>query len=388
MLERSAAPLDLQQILQLKDEIQQRWQLLPNEHQVSLGLQFLRELLVQDAGEEQAEALPPAAQATAVDRPTSPIQTDESPSAATLKSGVDPATMLNEADCAPAPEPEPPTTRSAVYATGWAGQRTFEQIYEELVPNVNRLLRYYRNAELDIPDLIAHAFMRLWIDLSADTSLLTTVDKGGALKLVLNRTNPQLYRKFYRHEMYLEDLAVRSGDPDEFVIEGFDHGHNISHATFAEAIDLRLDIEQTLTQLAEKYIDSQAHLAALYYITTAVPMQDAAALAGRSGTKLCWWLTSVVKPLREELAAKLDLHKPRQGTWQDRYRAGAQAPLRTLLERFETEGNVRMVTTLQSMAAWESCKTLSERLGLPKSHIHYLRRIAHRELNKVYGCAA
>ena len=88
--------------------------------------------------------------------------------------------------------------------------RTFDEIYADLTPNLNRLLRYYGNADIDIPDLIAHAFMRLWMDLSADTTLLAGVDKGGALKLLLNRTNPQIFRKVYRHEIYLDDLATRA----------------------------------------------------------------------------------------------------------------------------------------------------------------------------------
>ncbi len=60
-----------------------------------------------------------------------------------------------------------PFPQVATYLTGWAGQCTFEQIYDDLIPSFNRLLRYYRNADLDIPDLIAHAFMRLWTDCSA-----------------------------------------------------------------------------------------------------------------------------------------------------------------------------------------------------------------------------
>ena len=38
--------------------------------------------------------------------------------------------------------------------------------------------------------------------------------------------------------------------------------------------------------------------------------------------------------------------------------------------------------------AYESCKTLVDRLGLSKYTIHMLRRNAHKELNKVYGCTA
>lgn len=133
-----------------------------------------------------------------------------------------------------------PFPNVSTYLTGWAGQLTFEQIYDDLIPSFNRLLRYYRNAELDIPDLIAHAFIRSWTDISANTNLLSTVDKGGALKLLLNRTNPQLYRKFYRHEMYLEDIATRSGDPDEFIIDGYAYSHIIGYATYAELSDLVL----------------------------------------------------------------------------------------------------------------------------------------------------
>jgi len=180
-----------------------------------------------------------------------------------------------------------PFPRVAHYATGWAGCRTFDEIYADLTPNLNRLLRYYGNADIDTPDLVAHAFMRLWMDLSADLNLLAHVDKGGALKLLLNRTNPQIFRKVYRHEVYLDDLATRSGDPDEFVIDGFDHGHSNRHAAFAEAVDLRIDIERAIGETAEKYIDSLPHLAALYYITTEVGPDDAAAIAGKGGTKKC-----------------------------------------------------------------------------------------------------
>lgn len=277
-----------------------------------------------------------------------------------------------------------PFPRVATYLTGWAGQRTFEQIYDDLIPNFNRLLRYYRNAELDIPDLIAHAFMRLWTDISANTELLSTVDKGGALKLLLNRTNPQLYRRFYRHEMYLEDIATRSGNHDDFTIDGYDHSHVIGYATYAEAIELRIDIEKVITDIAEKYMDSLPHLAALYYITTDVGPDDAAAIAGRSGTKKCWWLTSVVKPLREELCEKLELFKPREQTWRDYYLSGVDTPLLALVAHYETEGNSRMAVTVRSMAAYESCKILCQKLRLSMCYIHMLRRNAHRELNRAY----
>ena len=281
-----------------------------------------------------------------------------------------------------------PYPRVATYPTGWAGRLTFEQLYDDLIPNLNRLLRYYRSADVDLPDLIAHAFMRLWLNLSADPNFLAHEDRGGALKLLVNRANVQRYRKLHQREIYLEDFATRSGDPDEFIIDGLDRGHGIGHAAYAEAVDLRLDIERAVVALAEKYADSLPHLAALYYITTEVSPDDAAAIAGKSGTKKCWWLTSVVKPLRQELCEQLELFAPRRPTWQQQFLAGRELPLYRLLDRYEAEGNSRMVETLRSLARYESCQTLMARLQLPKSHIQYLRLVAHRELNKIYSCAS
>jgi hypothetical protein len=114
--------------------------------------------------------------------------------------------------------------------------------------------------------------------------------------------------------------------------------------------------------MAEKYMDSLLDLAALYYITEVGP-DDAAAIAGRSGTKKCWWLTSVVKPMREELCEKLELFKPCPETWRDRHLARVESPLLRLVARYEAEGNLRMAAKVQSMGAYESCTKLFERLG-------------------------
>lgn len=274
------------------------------------------------------------------------------------------------------------------YPTGWNGSMTFEDIRTALTPSINRLMRYYRYVEVDIPDMIAHGFMRLWEALSTEPDLLANMDQGAATKWVMYRSNIQHYRKFYRRAMYLEDLATRSGNPDDFLIDGHDHSHLVGHAQFAEAIDLRIDIEQAMRHMAEKYQHSQAHLAALYYITTSVSPDDAAALAGRSGTKKCWWLTSVVKPLREELCALLGIFRPDRQTWQEKLRAGEDEPLLRLVEYYQTEGNERMVATLRGLAESESTKALMEKLTLPQSHVHYLRRNAHKALNLAYGCPA
>jgi hypothetical protein len=282
-----------------------------------------------------------------------------------------------------------PFPREARYPTGWNGDLTFTEIRETLTPKINRLMRYYRYVEVDIPDMIAHGFMRLWEELSKQPDLLAKVDHGGAAKWVMYRSGSSHYKKFYRREMYLEDLATRSGDPDDFLIDGHDHSHLIDHAQYAEAVDMRLDIEQTMRHMAEKYMHSRKHLAALYYITTSVSPDDAAELAGCGGTKKCWWLTSVVKPMRGELCEVLGMFRPRQMTWQEKLNAGQEEPLLRLIEAHEAAGKDHMVAILRGLAQHESVKTQMEQLDLPKSHVHYLRLNAHKELNKAYqGCIA
>lgn len=60
-------------------------------------------------------------------------------------------------------------------------------------------------------------------------------------------------------------------------------------ATWATDIDIRIDVEQIMRKLAEKYVDSFKHLVALYAVTTQVTRKDAEALAGvtpGTGTRL------------------------------------------------------------------------------------------------------
>lgn len=279
-----------------------------------------------------------------------------------------------------------PYPRTAHYPTSWDGNKTFEEIRESLMMSVNRLMRYYRYVEVDIPDMIAHGFMRLWEELSQQPDLLTTMDKGGAVKWVMYRSGVAHYRKFYRREMYLEDLATRSGDPDEFIIEGYEGGYYVGHSRFSHAVDNRADIEKAMKYMAEKYMHSLPHLAALYYITTDIKPDDAAELAGRGGTRKCWWLTSVVKPMREELSELLGLSRPGKTTWQDKVRGGNTEPLDQLIENHEAEGNDRMVATLHNLSNFEGYKALMTQLDLPKTTINYLRRIGHKELNQAYNC--
>jgi len=271
----------------------------------------------------------------------------------------------------------------SMFMTGWAGMLTFAEIRDALTPNLYRLMHYYHFPEADLDDLHAHGFLRLWQELSDDPAFLENASKNEALRLLLNRLNPQHYRKFDRKEVSLEALADNSGEPDDFLIEGFSIGGG-RQAAFTRQVDLRLDLERAIHTLAERYQHSQPHLIALYYITTSVNVDHAASLAGRAGGKKGWWLTSIVKPVREELQALLSAYDTRRNDWRSQFLAGDDVPLQQVIQRHASRGNSRMIAVLKSLAAQESCAALEKRLGVPKSTVFYLRRQAHSELNRAY----
>lgn len=282
-----------------------------------------------------------------------------------------------------------PFRHECLYQTGWAGELSFAEIHAALIPNMNRLLRYYRRPVAFIPDILQEGFMRLWSDLRQNTMMLADANKGDALRMVLDRTRtPYFIRRAVTREVYLDDLATRSGDPDEFVIEGYEGRYYKEHSEFSRAIDIRIDFENVIKQVAEKYMSSHAHLIALYYITTDVKPDDAAELAGRGGTKKSWWLTSIVKPMREELAELLGVFVPTKLDWKKKFINGDEAPFWEVVDKFKGRQSYRMVEVLCGMCEHESCKSMAERLELPLHMIHMYRRKAHEELRKAYRCSA
>jgi hypothetical protein len=189
-------------------------------------------------------------------------------------------------------------------------------------------------------------------------------------------------------EIYLDDLATRSGDPDAFIIEGYEGRYYTEHSEFSRAIDIRIDFEDVIKQMTEKYMDSLPHLAALYYITTEITPDDAAELAGRGGTKKSWWLTSVVKPMREELAELLGVFMPSRLNWKKKFSSGDEGPFWQVVDMFRGRQAHNMVEVLQGIAEHENCKSMAARLELPMHMVFFYRRQAHEELRKAYRCSA
>lgn len=282
-----------------------------------------------------------------------------------------------------------PFRHERLFPTGWAGAMSFAELYDDLTPNLTRLLRYYRRPSSYLPDIIQEGFMRFWWNLCGEPDMLAQQDKGGALRLLLNQTRiPDFVRKSTQHEIYIEELALSSNDPDDFIIEGYEGRHYKEHSEFSRAVDIRLDFEQVIQEMAEKYQDQHAHLIALYYITTSVSPDDAAELAGRGGTKKCWWLTDIVKPIREELAEKLSIFVPTKQNWKTKFFSGDETPFWQLVDKLKAGEAYHMVEVICGLSLHENCKSMAERLDLPIYMVHMYRRMAHEELRKAYRCSA
>jgi hypothetical protein len=81
-----------------------------------------------------------------------------------------------------------PFRHERLFQTGWAGEISFAEIHANLIPNMNRLLRYYRRPVAYIPDILQEGFMRLWWDLCREPEMLANANKDDALRMVLDRT--------------------------------------------------------------------------------------------------------------------------------------------------------------------------------------------------------
>lgn len=55
-----------------------------------------------------------------------------------------------------------PYPRAAVYPTGWAGEMTFQQIYDDLAHYASNVMKNFGVLEDELPDCLQIGFMALW----------------------------------------------------------------------------------------------------------------------------------------------------------------------------------------------------------------------------------
>jgi len=147
--------------------------------------------------------------------------------------------------------------------------------------------------------------MALWLELVENNTFLTNKTRQQAVFFILARCKISTLR--YYDDKYDSLEALMSYDWrsswDEHTITGFSTPsgwwNSVEQwATWATDIDIRIDVEQIMRKLAEKYADSFRHLVALYAVTTQVTRKDAAALAGVTPWN---WHKTYEEPMLQEV---------------------------------------------------------------------------------------
>ena len=171
-----------------------------------------------------------------------------------------------------------PYPRVAVYPTSWAGEMTFQQIYDDLAHYASNVMKNFGIMPYELPDCLQIGFMALWETLVQQRDFLAEKTRKQTVFFVLARCKISSMRcGEYRYDSL--DALISSdwhNTAEEHIIDGLQHLHGERWAGWATEIDMRVDIERVMCKLAEKYADSLKHLVALYYLTTQVGKEDAA----------------------------------------------------------------------------------------------------------------
>ncbi len=292
-----------------------------------------------------------------------------------------------------------PYPHVAVYPTGWTGEITYEQIYDDLAHYASNVMKSYGMLPHEIPDCLQIGFTVLWETLVAQPDFLKEKTRRQTVFFVLARCKISSMRS---KEQRCDSLDALISDDwhntaDEHLIDGLQHRHGERWAGWATEIDLRVDIERIMTKLAAKYADSFTQLVALYDITTQVSRSDSACLVGLS--KWNWYKNHVLPVLHEvqyEFAEVfLEQHSyapagepliaeatPNQGRftspyweWREQYEQGHTAPADVLLERYGHTG-----CTLEALRAQLAGMTYEQAARdngrNPKTFPRYMKKAA------------
>jgi hypothetical protein len=279
-----------------------------------------------------------------------------------------------------------PYLRVAVYPTSWAGDLTFEQLYDDLAHYASNVMKRNGFHPHEIPECLQIGFMVLWETLSEQHDFLLQKTRRQAVFFILARCKISSMR--YQAGRYDSLDALISDDwhntADEHVIDGMRHQQGERWAGWATEIDMRVDIERVMHKLATKYGDSLRHLAALYHVTTQVSRKDAASIAGV--TPWNWYKRYVLPVLAEvryefaqvflethsytlpEPVAKHPHKNRRTGQftsphqeWREAYRQGNTAPAEALLDRYAH--TPRLILALQAQIDGKTYQQAAEHYG-------------------------
>ena len=280
-----------------------------------------------------------------------------------------------------------PFQREVTYTTGWAGELTFAELEAQIAPQIANRIKRFGVYGQDIADSVQIGLMRLWLrlvdepDFLADDTLTRSVWRAIAVcgcTTILSRN-----RRYH----FFSDMEENTGvDTDEYAVHGFDRRTQIwdaieRWARFATETDIRMDIEQAINAIAERYADDITGLVALYLLTTeAKPLETIAAhRLPRSS------VYARMDQIRERLQKLLVDYKPRERrTWRDRFDAGEIAPYLQVVAHYEDRPlALAAIYTLTTQAKVRHFATNENE----RRRVTQYRRAAVKRLAAAYGQA-
>lgn len=304
-----------------------------------------------------------------------------------------------------------PFPRKAAYPTGWGGEMTFEQIYDNLVhyaSNVMKSKGIHRTNYL--PDCLQIGFMSLWKELIEDNQFLADKTRQQAVFFVLARCKISSLRGYDARYDELEEIVSYDWHNtwDEHTITGITSPSSWYKsierwAPWATELDIRIDVERVMQKLADKYADSFEHLMALYAVTTCVTFKDTAPVVGMHFTT---WRRNYLQSMQQEVQYEfaqvfLEKHdyqmpeaygKPETNPgcftspytkWRDQYESGNTEPAEELLEQYSH--TICIIGALKAQIAGKTYKQAALDLGKnPKTFPRYMKRAA-RMLSAAYA---
>ena len=281
-----------------------------------------------------------------------------------------------------------PMPNGHLFPTGWAGMLTFEQISENIRPRAaTMLLRQYRVWPQDLDDCLQNGLMYIWEQLLADPDFLATKSRLETAIKVCHRSKSTSIRRRNLRCQYLGDFWAKHDfeHPEEMRIGGLERYQIAGEhwATWATLTDIRIDIERAILTIYEQVKDDPARLVALYAATTSVTSKDLAYVVPGKGEDAIRWRAVEI---RDELRDMLQILRPKQLTWREKFHAGNIEPALTLLEQYHHQP-IRH-DAIRGLLDGKSSTQSAKEFGHNVNTLQYHRKRANKQLAQVYGCIA
>lgn len=271
-----------------------------------------------------------------------------------------------------------PYARVQTYPTGWAGSQSAAQLYDDLVEYAANVMKRNGLQPDERLECLQTGFAALLSTLKSQHDFLAGKSRQQAVFFILARCKSSSLRAYDRRHEGLEALGSSDwrSTAEEHAITGYEHDRDERWAAWATDVDVRIDIERVMHRLAARYFDSFRHLIALYYLTTQISRQDAAALAGLTPWN---WMQNYVEPVLQQVRYEfaqvfLEQHdysqpearpladRPSDGrfttpysAWREQYRQGRTEPALSLLRTYRD-----MVCISHALQAQIDGRTYSE----------------------------